>query len=124
MQRNLSEQSSASRTFRHPLWLLAGFWFCVVIALAVVFQRLNELIRPSHGRPPRMAALDATFSSHTVLTAIHIIPAAIFVVLAAYVLLRRTVSEWLEGFFFSFGAITGATAYAMSSYAIGGWIER
>ncbi|MCU1296774.1 MAG: hypothetical protein JWO91_1052 [Acidobacteriaceae bacterium] len=114
----------SSRTSRHPLWLLLGFWFCVVISIAVVLRRLNELIRPSHGRPPQMAAIDATFSSHAVLTAMHIIPAALFVVLAAVVLLRRTGSEWLERLFFFFGAMTGATAYAMSFHPVGGWVER
>jgi hypothetical protein len=54
----------------------------------------------------------------------HIVPAAIFVILAAVVLLRRTGVEWPERLLFPFGAITGATAYAMSVWAIGGWIER
>ncbi len=108
----------------HPLWLLSGFWFCVVIAIAVVLRRLNELIRPSFSGPPQMAGLDAAFSSHAVLTAMHIIPAAIFVLLAVGVLLRRDGGGWMEQFFFPFGAITGITAYAMSSYAVGGWIER
>lgn len=112
------------RTFRHPLWLLSGFWVCVVIALAVVVRRLIELIRPSHSGPPQMAELNTTFSSHAVLTSMHIIPAAIFVLLAAGVLLRRTGGHRLERLFFPFGAITGATAYAMNVYAIGGWIER
>jgi hypothetical protein len=71
-----------------------------------------------------MAAIDATFSSHAVLTAMHIIPAALFVVLAAVVLLRRTGSKWVERLFFSFGAMTGATAYAMSFHPVGGWVER
>ncbi len=53
-----------------------------------------------------------------------IIPAAIFVLLSAAVLLRRTGGEWLEWLFFPFAAVTGATAYAMSSYASGGWLER
>ena len=119
MQQHVSYQTS-----RHPLWLLVGFWFCVVIAIAVVLRRLVALIRPSHGSPPQLASLDATFSSHAVLTAIHIIPAAIFVLLSAAVLLRRGGGEWLERLFFQFGAVTSATAYAMSSYAIGGWIER
>jgi hypothetical protein len=96
----------------------------VVISIAVVVRRINELIRPSHSRPEQMAAIDAIFSSHAVLTAVHIIPAAIFVLLAAGMLLRRTGGEWLERFFFLFGAITGATAYAMSFYPIGGWVER
>lgn len=121
-------QHSSSRTSRHPLWLLSGFWFCVVISIAVVLRRLNELVRPSHDRPPMMAALDATFSSHPVLTVMHIIPAAIFVVLAAGILLRRTSGEWLERLlfvmFFVSGAMTGATAYAMSFHAIAGWVER
>jgi hypothetical protein len=115
---------TAKRTERHPLWLLSGFWFCVVIAIAVVLRRLTALIRPARGGPPQMAAMDATFSSHAVLTAMHIIPAAIFVLLAAAVLLRRTGGEWLERLFFPFGVVTGATAYAMNSYAIGGWMER
>jgi hypothetical protein len=71
-----------------------------------------------------MASLEATFSSHAVLTAMHIIPAAIFVLLSAAVLLRRTGGGWLERLFFPFGAMTGVTAYAMSSYAVGGWVER
>jgi hypothetical protein len=71
-----------------------------------------------------MANLDATFSSHSVLTAAHIIPAAVFVLLAAGTLLRRAKSDWLDRLFFLFGAITGGTAYMMTRYAIGGWVER
>jgi hypothetical protein len=118
------QQHVSSQTPRHPLRLLAGFWFCVVIAIAVVLRRLVELIRPSQGGPPRMASLDATFSSHATLTLAHIIPAVILVILAAVVLLWRTSNSWAERLFFPLGAITGVTAYAMSSYAIGGWIER
>ncbi|MBV9155768.1 MAG: DUF2306 domain-containing protein [Acidobacteriaceae bacterium] len=119
MQQHVSFQTS-----RHPLWLLAGFWFCVVIAIAVVLRRLVALIHPLEGGPPQMAALDATFSSHAVLTVMHIIPAAIFVLLSAAVLLRPTCGEWVERLFFPFGAVTGATAYAMSYWAVGGWVER
>lgn len=71
-----------------------------------------------------MANPDAVFASHTVLTSAHIIPAAIFVLLAAGILLRRTDDERLERFFFIFGFVTGVTAYLMSTYAIGGWVER
>jgi hypothetical protein len=118
------QQHVSAETSRHPLWLLAGFWFCIAIAIAVVIRRLIELIRPSHASPPDMASLDATFSSHAVLTVMHIVPAAIFVLLSAAVLLRRTGGEWLERLFFPFGAVTGATAYAMSYWAFGGWVER
>jgi hypothetical protein len=118
------QQNLPSRTSRHPLWLLLGFWFSAFIAIAVVLRRIDALIQPSPGAPPQMAAMDATFSSHAVLTVMHIVPAAIFVLLAAAVLLRRSPGEWLERLFFPFGVITGVTAYAMSVYAIGGWLER
>lgn len=114
--------STASR--RHPLWLLAGFWFCFVVSLGVVFRRLVEMIRPSQIRSSQMAIVDANFASHGVLTALHILPAAIFVVFAGDVLLRSTRGGWPERLFFPLGAITGATAYAMSYWAIGGWVER
>jgi hypothetical protein len=39
-------------------------------------------------------------------------------------LFRRDNRRWPARLFFVFGAITGVTAYAMSSYAIGGWTER
>src|SRR5947209_8508911 len=113
---------TASR--RHPLWLLAGFWFCFVVSLGVVLRRLAEMIRPSQIRSSQMAIVDANFSSHGVLTALHILPASIFVVLAGDVLLRSTRGGWPERLFFPLGAITGVTAYAMSYWAIGGWIER
>ena len=112
------------RTAGRPLWLLAGFWFCVVIAIAVVIRRLVALAHPTAGGPPQMAKLDTTFASHAGLTLAHIIPAAIFVILAVFVLVRRSGGGKLYRPFFIFGAITGITAYAMSAYAIGGWIER
>ena len=118
------QQHVPSQISRHPLWLLAGFWICVIIALAVVARRMVELIAPSHNRPPQTASLDAVFSSHAVLTAFHIIPAAILVLLSNALLLRPATGEWLQRLFFSFGTITGATAYAMSYWAVGGWIER
>jgi hypothetical protein len=124
MHQKHNERNSPYRGSRHPLWLLAGFWFCVVIAIGVVVRRLIAFIDPSQGGPPRMAVLDASFSSHALLTTLHIVPAAIFVVLSAIVLLRRSGGPWPERLFFPFGAITGATAYAMTAYAIGGWVER
>jgi hypothetical protein len=124
MHQKHNGQNSASRVSGHPLWLLAGFWVCVVIAIGVVLRRLIAFTHPSSGGPPRMAALDASFSSHALLTTLHIVPAAIFVILSAIVLLRRSRGGWPERLFYPFGAITGATAYAMSAYAIGGGIER
>jgi hypothetical protein len=118
------QQKLPNRVIGHPLWLLTGFWIGVAIALAVVLRRVSELLSPSHGRPPQMAAIDATFGSHALLTLIHILPAAIFILLAAVVLCRWNEGAGTERLFFLFGFITGVTAYAMSLYAIGGWVER
>lgn len=109
---------------RHPWWLLAGFWACAVIAVAVVIRRIVALSHPARAGPPRLVQLDKAFASHTALTLAHIIPAAIFVVLAALLLFRANEAKWLSRSFFVFGAVTGATAYAMNAYAIGGWVER
>src|SRR6185312_17310559 len=43
----------APRTAGRPLWLLAGFWLCVVIAIAVVVRRLVALAHPTAGGRPR-----------------------------------------------------------------------
>jgi hypothetical protein len=116
---------SANHSPSHrPRWLLFGFWFCVVIAIAVVLRRLLALAHPTQGGPAALSGLDTSFASHAYLTIAHIIPAAIFVLLSAYLLFRRGSGQWPERLFFLFGAITGATAYGMSSYAIGGWVER
>ena len=115
--------STVDRTSRHPLWLLVGFWICVVIAITVVIRRILALEGSNGGTGPT-AKMDATFSSHAALTMAHIVPAMIFVLLAVAVLFHRGRGKWLQPAFFAFGAITGVTAYAMSSYAIGGWIER
>lgn len=121
VQRQFSPPSPGTR---HPLWLLLGFWICVIISIAVVIRRLIALMRPSHGGPALMAKIDATFSSHATLTTAHIIPAAIFVLLAVALLFHVTEARWLPRLFFLFGVMTAATAYAMNAYAIGGWIER
>lgn len=107
-----------------PRWLLACFWLSIVIALAAALRRLVALLRPSEGGPPASAALDSYFAAHAALTALHILPAALFIILAAFVMLRRSGSDWPERLFFPFGAITAFTAYAMSRHAVGGWLER
>jgi hypothetical protein len=71
-----------------------------------------------------MAALDAVFASHAALTLAHILPALAFVLLAPFVLLRRSGAAWAEGLLFPLGAVVGITAYAMSVDAVGGWVER
>ena len=124
MQVAESKLSTSRQVVRRPIWLLLGFWLSVVIALAVVVRRLIALSHPASGGPPQLAALDADFASHAGLTLVHIVPAAVFVLLAVVVLLWRRVGKWWEGSFFLFGAITGITAYFMSAFAVGGWVER
>ena len=46
MQSTQTQQHSSIRALRHPLWLLSGFWICVVIAMAVVFGVVGLFINP------------------------------------------------------------------------------
>ena len=57
----LLERQPASRRLVHPTWLLAGFWICVVIAIAVVLRRLIALANPGPPGNSPTASLDATF---------------------------------------------------------------
>jgi len=110
---------------RFPTPLRIGFWICIVIAIAVVIRRLFALASPAHGGPPQMAELDDSFASHTALTLAHIIPALFFVLLSPMVVFSRFARlQWPERILFPLGAIVGLTAYAMSAFAVGGWIER
>jgi len=48
-----------------------------------------------------------------------------FVVLAPFVYLRRFAgAAWPERLLFFFGMVVGVSAYAMSRYSVGGWVER
>ncbi len=106
-------------------WLQIGFWACIVIAVAVVLRRVIALAHPSQSGPPQLVALDAVFASHAALTLAHILPALAFVVLIPLVYMRRFAGAgWVERLLFPLGAIVGVTAYAMSTYSIGGWVER
>jgi hypothetical protein len=106
-------------------WLRIGFWACTAISVAVVIRRTVALAHPPQSAPPQLAMLDAAFASHATLTVAHIIPALAFVVLAPFVYLRRFAGAvWPERFLFFLGTVVGATAYAMSQYSVGGWVER
>jgi hypothetical protein len=104
--------------------LKLGFWASIVIAVATVLRRLVALAHPSQTGPPKIAALDAVFASHAALTLAHILPAMAFVLLAPFVLLRRFGAVWPQRLLLLLGAVVGLTAYAMSAYSIGGWVER
>ena len=106
-------------------WLRICFWACIVISVAVVLRRTVALAHPPQSAPPQLAALDGAFASHAALTLAHIIPALAFVVLAPFVYLRRFAgAAWPERLLFPLGAVVGITAYAMSNYSVGGWVER
>jgi hypothetical protein len=107
------------------LWLRMGFWACIVISVAVVVRRVIALAYPPHSAPPQLAALDAAFASHATLTLAHIIPALVFVLLSPFVVLRTSAETvWPERLLFPLGAVVGLTAYAMSVFSVGGWVER
>jgi hypothetical protein len=107
-----------------PLWLVAGFWASIALAVAVVVRRLIAIAHPSQAIPPQMVALDAVFASHPALTLAHIVPAMAFVLLIPFFFLRRTGAAWADRLLFPLGAAVGVTAYAMSVYSVGGWVER
>jgi hypothetical protein len=106
-------------------WLRIGFWACIVISIAVVIRRTVALAHPPQSAPAQLAALDAAFASHTTLTLMHIIPAFAFVILAPFIYFRRFAgSTWLERSLLFLGIMVGVTAFAMSQYSVGGWVER
>jgi hypothetical protein len=108
-----------------PRWLRAGFWICIGIGIAVVLRRLVALAYPSPAAPPQLARLDAIFASHALLTLAHIVPALFFVLLAPLFYWRRfAAAAWLQRLLFVLGALVGLTAYAMSIFPVGGWVER
>jgi hypothetical protein len=114
---------SAEKT-GYPYWLRIGFWACIVIAIAVVVRRVAAFIHPQQSGPPQLVGLDREFASHAGLTLAHILPAMAFVVLIPVVLLRWSKAAWLEQVLFLLGVVVGITAYGMSAYAVGGWVER
>jgi Predicted membrane protein (DUF2306) len=118
--------NAEQRTYggQYPGWLKTGFWICVLIAVAVVLRRLVALEHPSQGAGSPLAGLDAVFASHAGLTLGHILPAMAFVLVTPFVLSGRGKRGWVEQVFYPLGAVVGLTAYAMSIYAVGGWVER
>src|SRR5271170_6283627 len=105
--------------------LRVGFWACTAIAVAVVVRRIFALVDPPRSAPPQLAALDAVFASHAALTLAHILPALIFVLIAPLVVFRRPANAaWPERLIFPVGVVVGLTAYAMSIFPVGGWVER
>lgn len=121
-----AENHTTPAAIRIPGWLKFGFWVCMVIAVAVVLRRATALLAPSGGSaPPQLAQLDSWFASHATLTWAHILVALVFVCLLPFLFWTRTRNNpALARAFFGLGLAVGATAYAMSLNAIGGWLER
>lgn len=116
----------ADRSGAHvaPLWLRVGFWVCVVIAVAAVVRRVFALLYP-HSVPPQLAGLDKVFASHATLTLAHTLPALLFVLTTPFLVFRKSKENgWPDYTLLSLGAVVGLTAYAMSAYSVGGWVER
>jgi hypothetical protein len=111
---------------RFPLGLKIGFWICIAIAVATVLRRLVALSTPpSPNAPPQLAALDTYFAAYATLTYVHILCALVFVLLLPLLFWRRTRnSATLQRAIFPLGVLVGITAYAMSTHAVGGWLER
>jgi len=124
-QRVSRDTKRSNTESRWPLALRIGFWICTLIAVAVVLRRLFALELPSQSGSPQLLALDASFRSHAALTLAHILPALAFVVLTPFVFMKRFKhAVWPERLIFPLGFVVGGTAYAMTGYAIGGWVER
>ena len=108
-----------------PLGLRVGFWICTGIAMAAVIRRVFVLASPPQAGPPQLVALDAEFAAHTALTLTHILPALGFVATVPLVFVRRFArAMWPEWLLFPLGLVVSVTAYAMSVYSVGGWVER
>ena len=77
------------------------------------------------GGPPELARLDAWFQTHAVLTYVHILTALVFLALLPLIFWRRTQGLLaVRRGFYGTGAVVAITAYAMSAYSVGGWVER
>jgi len=125
ISRPASGRAGRSSTHVAPLWLRVGFWVCVLIAVAAVIRRVFALLYPPHSVPPQLAGLDKVFASHATLTLAHILPALLFVLTTPFLIFRKSKENgWPDYTLLSLGAVVGVTAYAMSAYSVGGWIER
>jgi hypothetical protein len=121
----IDSQIPVAREAPAPVVLRLGFWLSIAVAVAVVIRRLVALANPTPSSSGPTAGLDLAFSQHALLTLAHIIPALCFVVLVPFVVLwKRRRAAWVDLLFYPLGAVVGLTAYAMSAYAIGGWVER
>lgn len=106
-----------------PSYIWAGVIFLAFIGVAAVTRRTLVLIWPrtfagSASNPA--AALDAGFAKHVALTLVHILPGALFLVLAPLQFVRSIrekhlqVHRWMGRILVVSGLIIGVTALVMS----------
>jgi len=128
----LIPQTSTDNTARPgpvtSIGIRIGFWLCIAVGVAVVGRRVVALRQASaavSSAPPELARLDAWFRSHATLTYAHILIALVFICLLPLMFWERTrrlaAVHWVH---YALGATVALTAYAMSAYSVGGWIER
>jgi hypothetical protein len=106
--------------------LRAWFWASFLVGVASVIRRVIALRSPAPGGgPPELVRLDSWFQSHSALTYAHILLAVALLTLLPLLFWSRTRKAGAVGYaFYALGIAVGVTAYAMSSYSVGGWIER
>jgi Predicted membrane protein (DUF2306) len=109
-----------------PLGLRIGFWVCLFIGFAVVIRRVFSLRQAaSPGAPPELARLDGWFQAHAVLTYVHILTAFVFLCFLVSIFWPPTRRSLVtRSTYYGLGTMVGLTAYAMSTYSVGGWVER
>lgn len=112
---------SASKPARRLLW--TGVIVLVVIGVAAVTRRTLVLLWPAEFAAKSSnpaASLDAGFARHLVLTLVHILPGALFLVLTPLQFLPRIrakhlqVHRWMGRVLVVSGLIIGSTALVMS----------
>src|SRR6202789_293190 len=110
---------------RIPRALRAGFWGCIVIAIAVVLRRALALRQPlATNAPPDLLRLDAFFKTHATLTYVHIFAGLLFVCVLPFVFWSRTrASTIVRLLFYTVGTIVGLSAFGMVVHPVGGAIE-
>ena len=103
-----------------------------IIGIAAVVRRTLILagVMESFG-PPQAPGFDAHFAQYPLLTLIHIVPGALFMILGPLQFVRRIrsryirIHRWSGRVFVVLGFVIGFTALAMSSLmSIGGAVER
>ena len=110
----------------------AAVIFLVLIGLAVVARRMGALLYPAAPNPRNPAAgLDKQFGDHLALTLVHILPAALFVILGPLQFVSRIRQNHPKfhrrsgRVFLLASAIVGVTGLAMSfGKTIGGGDEK